>query len=154
MLKQQTSIKLPTWLQWLKEQDEITEPVTFLLDAIFWGDAYKTITFQTELFRYSIKFGGANEYREATDEVMDALPYKELTHAFLKYYPETKEMEVFLGEEAKEEGWELLDWKQFDWGIRFEFPKPGQEKAPSPAKQKKPAAKKQPPKQPTPSQEP
>ena len=140
MLKQSTNQKLPTFLQWARENEAFDVDDEFPIRRVLWGDKWNTITFVTDDFRYSIKFGGDKEYHEACDEITDAFIPNKVLCTKLVYEGESREMDVIIREANELDKEFCSKGSQNDWGITFAPTKllPTQEK---PARQKKRSAK-------------
>lgn len=139
MFKQAAFTKLPTFLQFVKENDLKEQDFSSRIEKIFWGDAYKSITFQTEEFRYSLKFNSVEEYNEACRQVLDIFQPNASMLAWIHYESENCEVEVeWVCSEPKDNS-EQFQFKQWEWGLTSEPFTPKQK--PAPASKKKPSAK-------------
>lgn len=138
MFKQQAISKLPTFLQFMKEHELRETDFDSRIDKILWGDQWKSITFQTTEFRYSVKFNTEEEYNEATRQVLDVFKPNAPMHAWVVYDSQTGEVEIEWVPIEPSPDSEQFQFRQWDWGLTSE---PFVPKAPAPAKQKKPSAK-------------
>jgi hypothetical protein len=149
MFKQQAVTKLPTFLQFMKEQELKETDFSSQIKKILWGDQWKSITFQTDDFRYSVKFNSEEEYKDACRQVLDAFQPNAYMRAWINYESETGEVEVDWVCTESDDPSEGIIFKQFDWGIvhdAFEKfkPRPSSKKKPS-AKLTKPPKSEEPP---------
>lgn len=138
MFKQQAITKLPTFLQFMKENELKDVDFVSQIDKVLWGDQWRSITFQTREFRYSIKFNTEEEYREAINQVLDAFKPATPMSAWVIYTAESGEVEIDWVCVEPEDNSEQIQFKQWDWGLVADA-----YKAPSlaPASKKKPSAK-------------
>ena len=109
--------KVPTFNQFMRDCPQ-TESHLWNVHKILWGDVYRTITFFTEAFRYTVKLPDNDAYRAACNDVMGAFQYYDkhtcLCEWSVRYDPESEEVEVFPTTPAK--GLRFHKWKQWDWG--------------------------------------
>lgn len=138
MFKQQAVTKLPTFLQFLKENELKETDFSSRIVKILWGDQWKSITFQTEEFRYSVKFNTKEEYEQGCREVLDAFQPNAPMSAWVIYGSESGEVEIDWVRVEPESDTEQFQFKQWDWGLTSE---PYTFKNPAPASKKKPSAK-------------
>lgn len=141
MLKRKAVNKLPTLLQYLKEHELKESKVKAPIEKIFWSDDWCTITFQTDIFRYSIKFGSDEEYQEATKEILDAYNPKKPMDAWVVYGGDDDgDVDIVWEPESKVGIGLLYVWfKQWDWGLTGEKRIATQKDLP--ASRKKPSSK-------------
>lgn len=66
-----TARSLPTFRQWRKENPGEEVEKTYPVEIIWEGDEYKTITFQTEVFRVPVKYKTTKDFNKAHKELMD-----------------------------------------------------------------------------------
>lgn len=140
MFKQQAVSKLPTLNQFIKANDLKESDFESWIEKIFWSDDWRTLTFQTETFRYSIKFPDQDAYKDAISLVLDAFKPNHPMLAVVVYDGDTGEVDI---------EWECLQpteqnslryaFKQWDWGLTSEPFKPKEPK--NPASKKKPPSK-------------
>lgn len=138
MFKQQAITKLPTFLQFMKENELKDVDFVSQIAKVLWGDQWKSITFQTTDFRYSIKFNTDEEYREAINQVLDTFKPATPMSAWVIYTAESGEVEIDWVCVEPDSDAEQIQFKQWDWGLvaePFKAPKP------APASKKKPSAK-------------
>ena len=109
--------KVPTFNQFMRDCPQ-NEPRAWDVHKILWGDVYRTITFFTEAFRYTVKLPDKDEYKKACNVVMGAFQYYDknscLCEWTVHYDPESEEVEVSPTTPAK--GLKFHKWKQWDWG--------------------------------------
>lgn len=117
MFKQQAISKLPTFLQFIKDHDLREEDFSSPITKILWGDTWKSITFQTIDFRYSLKFNTEEEYKDACSQVLDAFQPNAPMLGAVSYESETGEVEVTWVRCAVEGEPSAIEGKQWDWGI-------------------------------------
>lgn len=138
MFKQQAVTKLPTFLQFMKEHDLKEEDFQCRVTKILWGDAWKCITFQTEEFRYSVKFNSEEEYAEGCRQVLDAFQPDALMSAWVIYHANSGEVEIDWVLSQSEDNASARVFKQWDWGlVADDYAKP----KPRSSSKKKPSAK-------------
>lgn len=140
MLKQSANQKLPTFLQWCKENDAFDDDCEFGISRVLWGDEWKTITFVTESFRYSIKLNSETQYSTACSEILDAFQPKKVLCVKLVYEGKTREMDVIIREANELDEGFCATGDQQEWGITFKHCKAPAQK-PEPARQQKRSAK-------------
>lgn len=139
MLKRQATTKLPTLHQYLKAENLKSAYVSSEIERVFWSDDWKTITFQTTDFRYSLKADSEEDYKSAIDEVLDAIIPNHPMHCIVVYNGDddgTVEIEFNKVDNPKLN----LPYKfirQFDWGLTLEQ----QDLKKLPASKKKPSSK-------------
>lgn len=138
MFKQQAVTKLPTFLQFLKEEELREVDFSSRIVKILWGDKWKSITFQTEQFRYSVKFNSKEEYEQGCREVLDAFQPNAPMSAWVIYEARSGEVEITWVRAEPDDNLEQYQFKQWDWGLTEEQFTP---KSPAPASRKKPSAK-------------
>lgn len=138
MFKQQAISKLPTFLQFMKEQELKETDFSSRIEKILWGDQWKSLTFQTTDFRYNIKFDSEEAYEAACKEVLDAFQPNAPMCAWVEYTAETGEVEVVWVRVEPLAGSEQFQFRQWDWGLTSE---PYQHKEKAPAGKKKLSAK-------------
>lgn len=142
MLKQKAVTKLPTFLQFLKEQELRDTDFQSQIEKIFWSDDWNSITFQTAEFRYSVKFNFEEEYDKACREILDAFQPNAPMSAWVIYESKTGEVDIDWVRVEPEDNVEQFQFKQWDWGLTSEPYKAQKQK---PARKKKPSSKMTPP---------
>lgn len=75
MFKSTTQPKLPTWNSFKKETLVNEQTYQACISRVLWSEEWKSITFVTESFRYTVKF----ETKEAYDEAYETLRNGEVT---------------------------------------------------------------------------
>lgn len=139
MFKQQAVSKLPTLNQYLKEHDLKDEQIESMVEKVFWSDSWRTITFQTETFRYSIKFPDADAFKNAIGTVLDGFIPDRPMLAVVEYDGDTGEVDILWEAlEPTEANQTYYQFKQWDWGLTSE---PWKFKPKNPASKKKPPSK-------------
>ena len=141
MLKRKAVEKLPTLLQYLKAEGLKNELVKAPIEKIFWSDDWISVTFQTDVFRYSIKFGSDEEYQEAIGQLLDSYSPSEPMDGWIVYDGDGNgDVDVIWEQVDKPiSGLQYTRFKQWDWGLtaeQFKFVE-----KPSPARKKKPSSK-------------
>lgn len=144
MLKRKAVDKLPTLLQYLKEKDLRDSLVRAPIEKIFWSSDWKTITFQTDVFRYSIKFNTGEEFREGISEILDAFdPNKPMDGWVVYDGDDNGDVDIIWQAISETTLHNWYNWfKQWDWGLTSE-PRKVTEKF-HPAGKKKPSSKMKP----------
>lgn len=138
MFKQPAVVKLPTFLQFIKERELKETDFSSQISKILWGDTWKSITFQTDEFRYSVKFNTEEEYKDGCRKVLDAFQPDVQMHGWVEYQSEAGEVEVHwvcLEPESDSEG---RIFKQWEWGLVHD---PYAKAKPRSSRKKKPSAK-------------
>lgn len=149
MFKRQAITKLPTFLQFMKEQELKETDFQSEIEKILWGDQWNTITFQTAEFRYSVKFDSEEDYEQGCREVLDAFQPDTKMSAWVIYDSDSGEVTVDWASFEPESDAEGRIFKQWGWGLvhdPYAKPKPrsSSKKKPS-AKLPKPPKEEQPP---------
>ena len=140
MFKAKAQEKLPTFLQYLKAEEIEEYDNQWPVVAVLWGDQWKSITFKTAFFRYTVKFNTEAEYREATNAMTDAITAQGQVRTRIDYSAEEGDVEVHWLDPHTDSDIDLMNVSSFQWGLALG---PSEALRPSaPAKQKKPAAKK------------
>lgn len=109
--------KLPTLKQYLKDNPQ-EGIATWSIDKILWGEKYKSITFFTIAFRYSVKFASKEEYDKACGMVLDEFQMQGAK--IVGQWELTLDCEsdkVMVGMTPLRDGGTYAVWKQFDWGL-------------------------------------
>ena len=109
--------KLPTFNQYVKDNPP-EESSTWTINKILWGDVYRTITFFTNCFRYTVKLPDKESYQKAVNSVMDAFIHFDnrhsLGHWFVTYDLDNEQVSVDALPEDKSTL--FSKWTQWDWG--------------------------------------
>lgn len=135
------SPKLPTHRQFIKANPP-AEPITrWSIERVFWSSEWKSVTFVTSEFRYTIKADDKEGYSELTNSLMDAYTPDGFVYAEIFYNSEAREWVVFweVPFDYPEEEPSKVD--KFDWG--FVVKPAGDERPKQPkalASKKKPAS--------------
>lgn len=134
------SAKLPTIKQYLKDNPQ-SEPRSWIVNKILWGDKFRSITFFTEAFRYSIKFQTPDEYKASCAMILDEFQMQgENIVGYWTLYFEPDSEKVMIDMEPPQDGKSYSVWKQWDWGLTcdsedsivWKAPKPKATKAKNP----------------------
>jgi len=133
------SPKLPTHRQFLKSNPPLEGLTSWEIERVFWSAEWKSVTFVTKCFRYTIKAEDKEEYSEITNTLMDAYTPDGFVYAEIYYSPETLEWIVFWDAPSEYQDKPLSKVDKFDWGFVV---KPAGEEKPKPPKT--PASKKKP----------
>lgn len=138
MLRKPLTVKLPTLNQFLTESESKSSDLVAQIEKIMWSDEWKSITFFTDEFRYTIKGKDRAEYDSMCGEVLDAIQAKKHQIFVLEYSGETGEVEVLIDEYTDKSPYPPCIAKQFDWGITIEEIKI---RTQTPARQTEPSSK-------------
>lgn len=140
----QSEPKLPTLKQWLKATELLDESI-WTVEKVLWNDQFRSITFFTGEFRYSIKSKDKEEHIALVGWVLDHLYFQDgnlIGDMFLAINPSEGSVQIDFRPLVESETY--CTWKQWDWGLTCDLlsavehkpKKPKQNKRTTPAKPK------------------
>lgn len=143
MFKSKSQPDLPTWYAWKKENKDSLGTIFCDVSRILVRDDYKTVTFFTEEFRYSLKFDTLDLYCEATDFLTSLCDKCLVLYFHYDHEKEEADVEIRLMKDADVvaslppmELDFLRTLKFYKWGYSVEKAIPPQPKKPNGSKAK------------------